>query len=431
MDAAEATTDTAEDGIPHQLEDPVQDDVTGDVNMADPMAYIEGGASMDFDDADLAAIDMSGLEQMIDGAQVDIGINPGALLGPPADAVGGGLLSAYNEAGSADEEDGEDGEDEDGDAEADDDGDAATADMEVDDAEGDGDDDDHEELAAEEVEAEDDSDSDASSHHETSKAAGSTGVEYFYPAPMLDYAEVPEREKRFRAGRFLPCQVSGCGCTSMQPPPGAVIHVSVGEPVDPAIISASRNMTEEGWWRTCGVCGHGWEGTGHVFPDSVDASERARRGRVMSRIEELLAVRLMLFILFTDSKCTYDLTSRTKSYWRIFPRQSYRLANLYTNNSSPFSAPQAVNVPRLLYLLLSTLQILATWTPPARQTWTSKTWISSCRETKANDPANDDERPSKAPLSLKQMELHTARNPEARQAGKIGCRGRSCAVPED
>jgi histone acetyltransferase len=49
--------------------------------------------------------------------------------------------------------------------------------------------------------------------------------------------------------------------------------------------------SEEGWWRHCGRCGHGWEGGGHVFAADETRGERVRKGRVVGRIEEFLDVR--------------------------------------------------------------------------------------------------------------------------------------------
>jgi hypothetical protein len=217
----------------------------------------------------------------------------------------------------------------------------------------------------------DDTDSDASSHGPASKRNNgpSSSMEYHYPAPIDNYADVPTREKQFRAGRFLPCQVAGCTCTGMEPPHGAIIHISVGEPMDPAVVKASKNMTAEGWWRTCGICGHGWEGTGHVFPDRVDGSERERRGRVMSRIEEMLAVSKPSSVLINIRAWRYiarrlKLKYRKKSCSRISLRLNCRPANRYTSSYSHSSGKQVANGLQHLFLPLSISprQGRASWT---------------------------------------------------------------------
>ena len=288
-----------------------------------PLAFIEGTAGGDAGagDAEPSESDMAALQALLDSHDAQGGAGLDAMgngtipfegiidterfLAEPAQTdvgLGGGAPEGDGEGEEQDEDDGDADDDEEATADGEDDDETGTPDVD-DDGEATVHPEDIEmeaSFAEADVEAEDaggdDTDSDTSSHGKAAKVDHSygAGAEYVYPAPMGDYADVPSREKKFRAGRFLACQVSGCSCTGMEPPRGSIIHLSVGDPVDQAMIKANKNMTEEGWWRLCGVCGHGWEGTGHVFPESVDGSERERRGRVMSRIEELLAVRITI-----------------------------------------------------------------------------------------------------------------------------------------
>jgi len=73
---------------------------------------------------------------------------------------------------------------------------------------------------------------------------------------------------------------------------GELEELDVPEAAEDGAVEKWRS--DEGWWRYCGRCGHGWEGSGHVFADDEARGERVRKGRVVGRIEEFLEVCLSL-----------------------------------------------------------------------------------------------------------------------------------------
>lgn len=200
------------------------------------------------------------------------------------------------------EENNEDGEDEDGEDDEDDD-DEEEGDEEEEDEEGDDDDDDDEEeeddgdeegneSVAHPEEEEDDA-ADEEEDDDDDSTAGTTS--FRYPASVPDFSALPDRERRFKIGRFVACTLVNCKCPGLQPPRGSeIVRVSREQM---AMEGGYRGigMTGEGWWSHCGECGHGWEGEqGHVWPKGLAESEKARRGRVMGRIEEFLDVSLFM-----------------------------------------------------------------------------------------------------------------------------------------
>ncbi len=126
--------------------------------------------------------------------------------------------------------------------------------------------------------------------------SGPSGVVvYRYPASVPDFTELSDREKTFKIARFVSCTVEGCDCSGLEPPKGSevvlVAREEVGMHGDVEMDGEERERTEEGWWRVCERCRHGWEeGVGHVFPVNLGKPERVRRGKVVGRIEEILQV---------------------------------------------------------------------------------------------------------------------------------------------
>ncbi|WVR07104.1 hypothetical protein IAU60_004143 [Kwoniella sp. DSM 27419] len=135
------------------------------------------------------------------------------------------------------------------------------------------------------------------------------GIKFKYPSSVPDFTTLSDREKKFKVARFIPCTEEGCLCTGLEPPLGNVVKMSKHEDdddedeedddddLDGDISMAEGDLEEqkamwrtgEGWWRRCGICGHGWEtNQGHVWPRDIPPKEKARRGKVVGRIEELL-----------------------------------------------------------------------------------------------------------------------------------------------
>ncbi|KAK4686728.1 histone acetyltransferase, partial [Tremellales sp. Uapishka_1] len=112
-------------------------------------------------------------------------------------------------------------------------------------------------------------------------------VAYRYPSAVPIFSDLSEREQAFKTARFLGCQVDGCRCEGLEPPSQNVRLVSRDE-VDEEVEMADEWRTSEGWWRRCGVCGHGWKGEGHVWSEGISEAERKRRAKVVGRIEEVL-----------------------------------------------------------------------------------------------------------------------------------------------
>ena len=114
-----------------------------------------------------------------------------------------------------------------------------------------------------------------------------------YPASALDFNDLTEREQAFKIARFVRCTFNGCDCGGLEPPERNEVVLVPREEVNGGVeMDGVREwITEEGWWRACGRCRHGWEEReGHVFPTELIDAERRRRGKVIGRIEELLQV---------------------------------------------------------------------------------------------------------------------------------------------
>jgi histone acetyltransferase len=125
-----------------------------------------------------------------------------------------------------------------------------------------------------------------------------------YPSSVPDFTTLDPREQEFKCARFLPCRVDECPCEGLEPPMssspelriatraemegGELEELDVPEGAEDGAAELWRS--EEGWWRRCGRCGHGWEGNGHVFADDEARGEKVRKGRVVGRIEEFLEV---------------------------------------------------------------------------------------------------------------------------------------------
>ena len=122
---------------------------------------------------------------------------------------------------------------------------------------------------------------------------GPSGVVFRYPASVPDFTELSDREKAFKIARFVRCTAEGCDCLGLEPPEGSDIILMSREEVgrDFDLDGTVSLKTEEVWWSHCGRCAHTWDdGEGHVFSEDVSETERARRGKVVGRIEELLQV---------------------------------------------------------------------------------------------------------------------------------------------
>ncbi|OXG24839.1 histone acetyltransferase [Cryptococcus neoformans Tu401-1] len=134
-------------------------------------------------------------------------------------------------------------------------------------------------------------------------------ITFRYPSSVPDFTILSQREKAFKVARFLQCTAPSCACTGLEPPAGGTIRITKHgtsnededdeDEDDDVSIEDSENpldfedrkdewRTKEGWWRTCGKCGHGWESGGHVWAADVPPKERTRRGKVVGRIEEIL-----------------------------------------------------------------------------------------------------------------------------------------------
>ena len=203
---------------------------------------------------------------------------------------------AADEDGGEDEEAGSAVADEEG--EGDDEENDDDNEEEEDDEDEDGDDDDDEEGDEDEDEDEDedgDEDEDEGEDEDAEEEDGAAEAgpsRYRYPPAVGDFQTLPEREKEFKLARYFKCREEGCECPGLFPPEGAEIVLGgsgddTRMQVDGEDVSEDR--TGEGWWTTCGRCGHGWEGeAGHGLPEGLDDKERTRRCRVVGRIEELL-----------------------------------------------------------------------------------------------------------------------------------------------
>lgn len=203
---------------------------------------------------------------------------------------------AEDEDGGEAEEAGSAVADEEGDEENDEEDDNDDEGEEDDDEDGDedeeeGDDDEEEEDDDEEGDGDEDEgeDEDAEEDDATAQAGPSR---YRYPPAVGDFQLLPEREKDFKLARYFKCREDGCECPGLFPPDGAeVVLGGSADDTDMQVDSedAPEDRTEEGWWTTCGHCGHGWGGeAGHGLPEGLEDKERTRRCRVVGRIEELL-----------------------------------------------------------------------------------------------------------------------------------------------
>ncbi|ODN94203.1 histone acetyltransferase [Cryptococcus wingfieldii CBS 7118] len=137
------------------------------------------------------------------------------------------------------------------------------------------------------------------------------GIRFRYPPSAPDFSTLSDREKAFKVGRFLPCTVAECACTGLEPPVDRVVKLGKrdededededdiedededvsmedAESVESMERRKKEWRTEEGWWRICGRCGHGWEGQGHIWASDIPPKEKTRRGKVVGRMEEIL-----------------------------------------------------------------------------------------------------------------------------------------------
>ncbi|KAL7421595.1 histone acetyltransferase [Cryptotrichosporon argae] len=128
-------------------------------------------------------------------------------------------------------------------------------------------------------------------------AADDTGL-FYYPRPVPDLSAASAREAAFKAARFTACGIDDCDCAGLSPPSGSRVVLGARRPrgrdadADDAQEEENEDededRTQEGWWRWCGSCGHGWEDEGHVMDADLGAAESKRRVKVVGRIEEIL-----------------------------------------------------------------------------------------------------------------------------------------------
>jgi histone acetyltransferase len=215
--------------------------------------------------------------------------------------MGLGIIPSTDEPGDVDMEGtGEEAED---DAEEETDDEEEDAEEDDDDAEEEDEDDEEEE---EEDDEEEDAEDDGPPREEWVDCPEE--MTFRYPASVPDFNTLTPREQAFKCARFLPCQAEGCQCEGLEPPMSSTPELQIvsraeidgGELEDLEAPDGAEDgavekwRSEEGWWRHCGRCGHGWEGGGHVFAADETRGERVRKGRVVGRIEEFLDVRVVL-----------------------------------------------------------------------------------------------------------------------------------------
>ncbi|WVQ80803.1 hypothetical protein IAT38_002909 [Cryptococcus sp. DSM 104549] len=224
--------------------------------------------------------------------------------------VGSSSLSPAKSTRSAEKasaaDNGEDGEEVEDGVEAEEDEEEADEEEQEDEQdEGDGEEEDVEEVDGQEDE--DTVDQEPSPKEEDNSCP--SGVRFRYPQAVGDFASISDRERAFKVARFLPCTAEGCSCEGLEPPPDKPIKIVGHEDEDEededededgdvsmedaeasADLERRRKLwrTEDGWWKLCGKCGHGWEAGGHVWAKDVPPKERTRRGKVVGRIEEIL-----------------------------------------------------------------------------------------------------------------------------------------------
>jgi len=285
----------------HEAEDvPTLDpDLLGQVDMLEGLDVAEGEENAD------AAL----LEEL----EMGLGIIPSA--DEPADVdMTLGTGDPEEESDDADEGEAEEDEDEE--------------DEEDDEEEEEEEDDEEDEEEEDEEEAEEDDDPPREEWIDCPEE-----MTFRYPASVPDFNTLNPREQAFKCARFLPCQAEGCQCEGLEPPMSSTPELQVvsradinaGEleeldaPAGAEEGAVEKWRSEEGWWRYCGRCGHGWEGSGHVFAADETRGERVRKGRVVGRIEEFLEVRLVSFsilefalIIKEDGMLTKFPTPRTE-----------------------------------------------------------------------------------------------------------------------
>lgn len=215
------------------------------------------------------------------------------------ESASGGVVEVDDEE-DEDEDDEEGGDEEEDEDDAEEEGDEEDGD---DDAEDEDEDDD-------EDEDEDEGDGDADADEDDDGTQRDEWVDcpedmtFRYPAAVPDFTLIDGREQEFKMARFLHCQAEDCTCEGLEPPmssspelkvvsreemeSGELEDLDVPEGVEEGAVEKWRS--DEGWWKRCGRCGHGWEGDGHVFTAEEASGEKIRKGRVVGRIEELLQV---------------------------------------------------------------------------------------------------------------------------------------------
>ncbi|WVQ99466.1 hypothetical protein IAU59_006601 [Kwoniella sp. CBS 9459] len=294
----------------------------------------DGGEDEDEDEEDDDADDNDGEGGEDDDAEAESGDGEEDEDGDEVEGEG-----EDGEEGSEEEGSVEEGNEEDDDEEEDEDDDEEEGGDDEEEGEEDGDEEEGEEEEEEEEDAEEEADASADvdmadlskllvEAADTSAALEAVAepkdttcpptLKFKYPAAVADFTKLSEREKSFKVARYLKCTVPECDCGGLEPPLGNIIKISKARDQDDEEdddeededdenendnendgdvsmngenFEERKNLwkTEEGWWKICGICGHGWgKGQGHTWEEDVDKAERVRRGKVVGRIEEIL-----------------------------------------------------------------------------------------------------------------------------------------------
>ncbi|WWD17233.1 hypothetical protein CI109_101671 [Kwoniella shandongensis] len=301
-----------------EVEDVPELEVGGDEILGDVGDGEELNPELDLDmDFELSA----GIDEALNELQA-----VGEGLGGIEEELEGGAMEEdeenFDEGEGEEGEGGEDGEEEE---EDEDEGDNDDEDEDEDEDEEDEDEDDNDDEEEDDEDEDEDDKEEGEEEEDNDEEEGADQIsvsrdltcpkhlKFKYPSSVPDFTILSDREKLFKIARFLPCTVAGCECVGLIPPSDRPIKI-VGhnnsqeeeeedEDEDEEDEDADGDVsmentaeerkkiwrTDEGWWKVCGECGHGWEeGGGHVFEEGVGAKERNRRGKVVGRIEELL-----------------------------------------------------------------------------------------------------------------------------------------------
>jgi len=262
-----------------------------------PLKAEDGGLALD--------PDLLGQVDMLDGMDGEEGEeNTDAALLEELE-MGLGIIPSTDEPVDADLEGTGEAED-DGEEESDEDEEVDEEDAEEDEDDGEEEDEDEDEDDEEEEDEDEAEEDDGPPREEWVDCPEE--MTFRYPASVADFNSLTPREQAFKCARFLPCQAEGCLCEGLEPPMSSTPELQIvsradidgGELEDLEAPDGAEDgavekwRSEEGWWRHCGRCGHGWEGGGHVFAADESRAERVRKGRVVGRIEEFLDVRSTL-----------------------------------------------------------------------------------------------------------------------------------------